>query len=129
MKKYTFLQEDTIGYFNSTPLLYISVYPSDPGNIPHFHVYSKDNKIDTCIEICDSRYFRHGVHRGILNSKHSKLLQEFLLQKPLSPKGKNFQNNWYYIVKLWNSSNRGVKVPSNQKMPDYTTIKQERKSK
>ena len=128
MKKYTFLQEDTIGYFNSAPLLYISVYSTDPGNIPHFHVYSKDNKIDSCIEICDNRYFIHGIHKGILNSKYSKLLQEFLLQKPLSPKGKNFQNNWYYIVKLWNSSNRGVKVPSNQKMPDYTTIKQERKS-
>lgn len=131
MKQYSFLLlEDTIGIFSGKLEYKIEVFPDDKGSIPHFHITNKNKNFDTCIEICDNRYFRHGAHKDSLTSiRDRKLLQKFLLDRPVSKKGYHYGTNWKYIVAMWNQCERSIKVPSNQKMPDYTTIKQERKSK
>ena len=71
--------EDSVGEYSGKIEYKIEVYPDDKGCIPHFHVVNKNNNFDTCIEIADNRYFRHGSHQSLMtNVRDRKLLQKFL---------------------------------------------------
>lgn len=131
MKPYSFLQEDCVGQFHSGKTFYIDVYKNDPGNIPHFHFYDIDKKINLCIQIADNKYFEHDKYKGsITDSKTRKLLDKFLRQKPTNSKYKNkFQNNWYVIKFLWNLGNSNMKIADSCTIKDYTTIKPYKESK
>lgn len=100
------------------------MYTDDDGNIPHFHVYDINKKLDTCIEISRNKYFLHGKHQGIItSSKIRKMLYDFLRSRPKSFQRRSYDNNWQWIKEIWNSSDHRMKVPDDiTEPPDYTNI-------
>lgn len=132
MKKYSFLQEELIGNFSQSPQFRVEIHNGDEGPIPHFHVSTKKNsggkEIDTCIEIGDNRYFRHGIHKDtITDGKIRKQLNMFLSQKPTQLAGLKFKTNWLWIKYLWNKCDFILKVTA-ATQPDYSYIKPEIKN-
>lgn len=117
-----FLHELSPGDITFTKLGFcsIDVYPNE-GQIPHFHIKSKSENWETCIEIYRSKYFTHGSKIGKLNGKQSRLLNEWL-QKPNIDYGNI--SNWKLIHNFWRDQGNPMKnVPKNIiKQPDYTKI-------
>ena len=96
----------------------IYVYNKE-GQIPHFHIKSKDKKWECCVEIYRPLYFNHGSKQGKLNNKQCELLDEWL-------KKKTFQfniTNWENISLSWdNSQNPSINVPNNRIKPNYLLL-------
>lgn len=104
-----------VGHFGD----YIIEMFSNEGPIPHFHFINvHNNKINGCICLQENRYFNHGCHTAILNSKERKLLIEFLNQKMIKD-----ISNYEYLCRRWNILN--VKYRFDFKdIPDYMEIKE-----
>lgn len=83
--------------------LIIEIYSKEGDYIPHFHFYTKDNKIDGCMQIFKPEYFIHGRHKSILTNDQLKKLIEFLNTKEYEPV--NDINKWQEIVLAWFGDN------------------------
>ena len=96
----------------------IYVYNNE-GQIPHFHIKSKNNDWECCIEIYRPLYFNHGTKQGRLNNKQCELLDEWLKKKvfPFNI------TNWESISLSWdNSENPSENVPNNRIKPNYLLL-------
>lgn len=102
-----------VGYANDLEIL---VWTNDGGNIPHFHIRSKDG-FQTCIRLDKADYFHHTGKEGRLNSKQLKALVDFLNQR--QRKG---LTNWELILLMWNLNNSNVVVDEDQEMPNYIEL-------
>lgn len=101
----------------------IEVYGPNEGNIPHFHLYSKDMKsFRCCIRIYDANYFIHGnKYTDTLSSKQCDQLNKWL--KETHPK--LVGTNWQRIVAAWEQSNPDCKFDERNKIviqPDYSKM-------
>ena len=96
----------------------IYVYNNE-GQIPHFHIKSKDKKWECCIEIYRPLYFNHGSKQGKLNNKQCELLDTWMNKKStLLP-----VTNWDIIDALWvTSQNPTTNIPPNKKKPNYLLL-------
>jgi hypothetical protein len=96
----------------------IYVYNNE-GQIPHFHIKTKDKKWECCIEIYRPLYFYHGTKQGKLNNKQCELLNEWLKKKVFP-----FDiTNWENISLSWdNSENPSTNVPNNRIKPNYLLL-------
>ena len=96
----------------------IYVYNNE-GQIPHFHIKSKDKKWECCVEIYRPMYFNHGSKQGKLNNKQCELLDEWMSKKStLLP-----VTNWDMIDALWvTSQNPTTNIPPNKKKPNYLLL-------
>lgn len=110
-----FERRNLIGSYND---ISIHEYADEGKFVPHFHLISKDNRIDTCIRLDDNKYFHHGKHKSYLNRKELVRLVCFL---NTNHKTKNI-TNWEYMVLLWNEKfpDNMVTIPS---IPDYKNIR------
>ena len=105
----------------------IEVYSKEGDFIPHFHFYSKDKKIDGCLQIFKPEYFIHGKHTTILNNNYMKQMITYLSKYKYKP-----VNNWQRIVLAWYDANRDgrfrpiLKVKDDPtdiaNMPDYAKL-------
>ena len=96
----------------------IYVYNNE-GQIPHFHIKSKNNEWECCVEIYRPLYFNHGSKQGKLNNKQCELLDEWLKKKvfPFNI------TNWESISLSWdNSQNPSTNVPNNRIKPNYLLL-------
>ena len=96
----------------------IYVYNNE-GPIPHFHIKSKNNDLECCVEIYRPLYFNHGSKQGKLNNKQCELLDEWLNKKvfPFNI------TNWESISLSWdNSQNPSTNVPVNRVKPNYLLL-------
>lgn len=96
----------------------IYVYNSE-GQIPHFHIKSKNNNWECCIEIYKPLYFDHGIQQRNLNNKQCKLLDKWMSKKStLLP-----VSNWDIIDALWmTSENPTTNIPYNKRKPNYLLL-------
>ena len=98
----------------------IIIYSLEGVNVPHFHIHSDNKKMmpdgDCCIMICEPKYFIHGNHRGKLNNKQAKNLND-LLSKPYRNKNMSI---WEYMYDFWKRS-FGVNLKPCQQ-PDYSKL-------
>ena len=96
----------------------IYVYNKE-GKIPHFHIKSKNNECECCIEIYRPLYFNHGTKQGRLNNKQCELLDAWMSKKStLLP-----VTNWDMINALWvTSQNPTTNIPPNKKKPNYLLL-------
>ena len=96
----------------------IYVYNNE-GEIPHFHIRSKNIDWECCVEIYKPLYFYHGIQQRNLNNKQCKLLDKWLKKKS-SP----FDiTNWESISLSWdNSQNPSTNVPNNRIKPNYLLL-------
>ena len=100
--------------------LQLYVYTGE-GTIPHFHLFDKDHKFETCICIDKPEYFHHGRKSGILNSKQKELLiHELNNEVKLTNEFKC--NIWTQIQIIWNSDTRNKFKSVAETMPDYTEL-------
>ena len=92
------------------------------GQIPHFHIISKDKSFESCVCIEQPRYFKHSNKNGELNRKQRIALNNFLKTKiSVSRNFHRYITIWEFIVISWNiaNSHRLINV---EKQPDYTTM-------
>ena len=96
----------------------IYVYNKE-GQIPHFHIKSKNNEWECCIEIYRPLYFNHGTKQGRLNNKQCELLDTWMNKKStLLP-----VTNWDMIDALWaTSQNPTTNIPPNKNKPNYLLL-------
>ena len=96
----------------------IYVYNNE-GQIPHFHIKTKNNNLECCIEIYKPLYFDHGIQQRNLNNKQCKLLDKWMSKKStLLP-----VTNWDMIDALWvTSQNPTTNIPPNKKKPNYLLL-------
>ena len=96
----------------------IYVYNKE-GQIPHFHIKSKNNEWECCIEIYRPLYFNHGSKQCKLNNKQCELLDTWMNKKStLLP-----VTNWDMIDALWvTSQNPTINIPPNKKKPNYLLL-------
>lgn len=96
----------------------IYIYNNE-GQIPHFHIKSKNNDWECCIEIYRPLYFNHGTKQGKLNNKQCELLDTWMNKKStLLP-----VTNWDMIDALWmTSQNPTTNIPPNKKKPNYLLL-------
>ena len=96
----------------------IYVYNKE-GQIPHFHIKSKDKKWECCVEIYRPLYFNHGSKQGKLNNNQCELLDTWMNKKStLLPVA-----NWDMIDALWaTSQNPTTNVPNNRIKPNYLLL-------
>ena len=106
----------------------INVY-SGEGPVPHFHIEGKD--FSCCVCIFDNRYFDHGIHQDILNTKQLKELDSFMRE---TSKNDPYRTNWELCKLFWevnnvsNNSNIGIvlryklEYKNKTKQPDYTKL-------
>ena len=89
------------------------------GQIPHFHIKTKDKKWECCIEIYRPLYFNHGSKQGKLNNKQCELLDEWMSKKStLLP-----VTNWDMVDATWvTSQNPTTNIPPNKKKPNYLLL-------
>ena len=99
----------------------IYVY-SGEGPVPHFHIISNDGgrEFDGCMCIYEAKFFDHGVHTSILNSKELKLLDAFLRTQYVVSGTK-----WDYLSLVWQASNEAMSIKYKKNIktsvqPDYT---------
>lgn len=106
----------------------VLVYTDDMGLIPHIHIIDKGTngqEFNCCVQLETNKYFQHGIHQDVLNSKGRKLLNDFMRQPCRNPK---FKNNYEFAVDMWNANNSSTYVQiredsqGNIIMPDYTEI-------
>lgn len=120
--RYPYLEMARVGITEDN--MDIIIRTDDPAKIPHFHIVDRNNpdsrNNEGCIEILRANYFNHGSKQMILNSKQRKVLNDFLNQ---IPRNKAFDNNWKYIVALWNDNNSDVIIPDDAAMPDYSLLR------
>ena len=106
----------------------ISVYGGE-GPVPHFHIEGKD--FSCCVCIFDNRYFDHGIHQDILNTKQLKELDRFMRDKSsINEK----LTNWEAAKFIWEAANiennddismvlrYKLEYKNKTKQPDYTKI-------
>ena len=96
----------------------IYVYNNE-GQIPHFHIKTKNNEWECCVEIYRPLYFNHGTKQGKLNNKQCELLDTWMNKKStLLP-----VTNWDMIDALWaTSQNPTTNVPNNRIKPNYLLL-------
>ena len=96
----------------------IYVYNNE-GQIPHFHIKTKDKKWECCIEIYRPLYFNHGTKQGRLNNKQCELLDAWMSKKStLLPVA-----NWGMVDATWaTSQNPTTNIPPNKKKPNYLLL-------
>lgn len=101
----------------------IEVYPRE-GPIPHFHIFSRDKKFNTCIRIYENFYFSHGgKYKDIFNSKQCKQLNGYLKQD--YTKGRVKITIWDEIIFSWYILNPDCIYPDNKKsnnQPHYENL-------
>lgn len=106
----------------------VRVWTNDPGHIPHIHIIDSDTngrKLDACVRLDKSAYFKHGAHTDTLNASQRKMLDAFMREEL---KDDYFPNNYEYAVYEWNRNNSGTRVmlerDSNNRIvvPDYKYI-------
>lgn len=119
---------DEMARVGKTDELIVWVWTDDPGYIPHVHIIDADTKgkrLNACIRLDKSAYFKHGNHTGTLNSAQRKEFNELMHAKPRNGK---FANNYEYACVLWNDNNSSVElevpmdVNGNVIVPDYRDI-------
>ena len=115
------LEESFIGDVNlkyKLGICGIYVYNNE-GQIPHFHIKTKNNNWECCIEIYKPLYFDHGIQQGKLNNKQCELLDTWMNKKStLLP-----VTNWDMIDALWvTSQNPTTNIPQNKKKPNYLLL-------
>lgn len=98
----------------------VKVYPNE-GQIPHFHIESKDGKFKCCPCIFEPLYFNHGTKTGKLSSQQRKILNNWLS----NPTNKILPTtNWQNIISYWQALGNPLTnfptKPVNQ--PDYTKL-------
>lgn len=106
----------------------INVYGGE-GPVPHFHIEGKD--FSCCVCIFDNRYFDHGIHQDILNTKQLKELDSFMRDKSsINEK----LTNWEAAKFIWEAANiennddismvlrYNVEYKNKTKQPDYTKL-------
>lgn len=107
----------------------VVVYTDDPGYIPHVHIIdnaTRGQEFDACVMIEDNRYFSHGNHTDVFNSKQRKSFDNFMHEPCRSPK---YKNNYELAISMWNLNNSDAyvipKTDNNGEtiIPNYTTIK------
>lgn len=106
----------------------VVVYTDDMGFIPHVHIIDKGTggkEFNSCVMLEQSRYFTHGIHTDVFNSKQRKDFNDFMNQPCRSPK---YRNNYEFAVEMWNANNSSSYVQivedkdGNVIVPDYTDI-------
>lgn len=99
----------------------IDVRPRDNGNVPHFHVYSKNKEIHTCLCIDEAKYFDHAEkYKKILERTILEAIDE-LLNKDCSEVG--FEGtNWRRVQKAWNDNPERAQCSKAAEKPDYTNV-------
>lgn len=100
--------------------LQLYVYTGE-GTIPHFHLFEKDHKFETCVCIDKPEYFHHGRKSGVLNSKQKELLIRELSKEVELDDGITC-SLWRKIKIIWNSDTRNKFKSVAKKMPDYTEL-------
>ena len=101
----------------------INIYGSE-GPMPHFHVEHKEKNIKSCIKILEDGYFKHGVHKDVLDSKIVKKLITFLTE-PHRVFGKHGYTNWQIICIYWNDNNPDYIIEGDLEklvMPKYNNL-------
>lgn len=115
-----------VGYMGDMDVV---VYTDDPGYIPHVHVIdraTRGQEFDACVMLEDNRYFSHGNHTDIFNSKQRKTFDTFMHEPCRSPR---YANNYELAVSMWNLNNSDTYIiPKTDSegdtiIPDYLTIK------
>lgn len=107
----------------------VVIYTDDPGYIPHVHVIDLGTRgydFDACVMLEDNRYFTHGKHTDVFNSKQRKCFNDFMHEPCRLPQ---FRNNYELAVSMWNLNNSdSYVIPKTNRegetiIPNYTTIK------
>ena len=99
----------------------IDVRPRDNGNVPHFHVYSKNMEVHTCLCIDEAKYFDHSKkYKAILDRKILEAVDE-LLNKDCSEVGFS-GTNWRRVQKAWNENPERAICSKATEKPDYTNV-------
>ena len=109
-----------VGFFDDYE---VYVHTNDPGHIPHFHLRDSATQgkiFETCIELKRNKYFHHGYHQGVLNSKERKVLAKFM-ESVNEHIGKT---NYEVTCILWNMNNSDYNIDLHEvtTIPDYTNI-------
>lgn len=112
--------------------------PKDPGLIiavgarenrgeAHFHIYRCKKDLEAwkngaCLLFKENRYFDHALNKETLTEDELNAVIECLKSKP--KEGLLGNNNWEYLISLWNSNNYNFRIDLNTPMPnyDYKTI-------
>ena len=112
-----------VGLSGKLGLCKLEVYPNE-GQIPHFHIISKNNiKWECCIEIYNPKYFSYGSKIGKLTNKQLKILDSWLRDISKKDIFSFGVTNWQTICMIWEfQGNPNTNVPKNPIQPDYTKI-------
>ena len=111
--------------------LEVIVYTNDPGHIPHVHIIdsaTRGKEFDTCIMLGDNKYFLHGKHNDLLNSKLRKEFADFMEQPCRFPQ---YQNNYEFATMMWNANNSDSYIMAQTDaegkvlVPDYRSLEKD----
>ena len=115
------LNEEEFGELKSKDLLYFHVYPNE-GKIPHFHIFTKNHKFETCIKFEVAEYFHHGgKYNDEFNSKQMKIINKWLHSNVPHSR----LSNWEFGALMWNQKNGKSKTIyiNSIEIPNYRYIK------
>lgn len=96
----------------------IMVYGKE-GDIPHFHIESKNKKFECCVKIYSAEYFSHNKYIDILSTRQSKQLNTWMEEINRNYFG---LTNWQAVVVAWKLANPEYRFPDKDKViyqPDY----------
>ena len=103
----------------------VYVHTDDPGKIPHFHLRKKGSgrggyEFDICVKFEKAEYFTHGKHKGKIDKKMAKALNDMLKSKDKYEKDMTY---WKLAIIEWNRNNSDAELSLELEQPDYTKLK------
>ena len=125
-----FTEMPRIGYVPLKTTKYeVWVYSNDEGMTPHFHMFSKGKRFETCIQLDAGNYFLHKPnHTPLSNRSLKKDLIKFLTSTNTNDEHKNnVITNWEAACIFWNQNDDRPNVDISRGMPDYSQLRTLRK--
>lgn len=113
-----------VGFFGKRNELEVYIRTDDAGFIPHFHIRdtaTQGDDFDACVELATNKYFTHGSHSDMLNSRQRKALAEFMEGQCANPK---WENNYEFAIDMWNANNSSMNIEYNGIIPNYREIEE-----
>lgn len=98
------------------PCYFVEVRSRDNGSIPHFHVYTKDRKVESCVCMNMANYFLHEKYHKPLDRSVINALNVMLDKIEKNNGGKT---NWELLSDEWNRNPERNKSVIRQTHPVY----------
>lgn len=104
-------------FLDNIGLCDIIIYPYEDELHPHFHIKSKDSTFESCIGICEAKYYNHDNISDILSDNQAILLNNIMRSKDED----GFIVNLGCRI-LWGAKNGDSNLPKIVEIPNYTKL-------